>query len=122
MRIFSILFGSALISCCFADLAHAKTEQQSVVVAPPVYAGDVDRPYKIIGEIRDNLRKHFAFQSSPSKDKIYAEIWERAQKMGADAVINARYGATERTPFNHGRTSISGTAIKFTDAVAERAK
>ncbi len=80
---------------------------------PPVYAGDLDRPYQVIGEIRDNLRKHFAFQADPTQEKIYAELWERGRKMGADAVINARYGATERTMFNHGRTPISGTAIKF---------
>jgi hypothetical protein len=82
---------------------------------PPVYAGDVDRPYRVIGEIRDNMRKHFAFQSDPTPEKIYAELWERGRKMGADAVINARYGATERTMFNHGRTPISGTAVKFLD-------
>lgn len=79
----------------------------------PVFEGDVDRPYRVIGEIRDNLRKHFAFQANPTKEKIHAELWERARKMGADAVINARYGPTQATAFNHGRTTISGTAIKF---------
>ncbi|MFN5128980.1 MAG: heavy metal-binding domain-containing protein [Sphingomonadaceae bacterium] len=55
--------------------------------------------------------------ASPSKEKIYAEIWERARKMGADAVINARFGETQRTMFDHGRTPISGTAIKYTDGL-----
>lgn len=85
---------------------------------PPVYAGELTRPYEVVGEICDNLRKHFAFQADPSKEKIYAEIWERARKMGADAVINARFGPTEKTPFNHGRTAISGIAIRFTDKSA----
>ena len=80
-----------------------------------VFEGDSDRPYRIIGKIDDNLRKHFAFQANPTKEKIYAEIWERGRKMGADAVINVRYGPTVGTLFNHGRTPISGTAIRFTD-------
>jgi hypothetical protein len=83
---------------------------------PPVYEGDIDCPYHVIGEIKDNLRKHFAFQADPTQQKIYAELWERGRKMRADAVINARYGATERTMFNHGRTPISGTAVKFLEA------
>jgi predicted Fe-Mo cluster-binding NifX family protein len=83
----------------------------------PVFEGDIDRPYHVIGEIKDNLRKHFAFQANPTKEKIHAEIWERARKMGADAVIHARYGPTQATAFNHGRTAISGTAITFDDNV-----
>ena len=83
----------------------------------PVYEGEVDRPYIVIGKIDDNLRKHFAFQADPTKERIYAEIWERAQKIKADAVIHAKYGETRRTLFDHGRTPISGTAIKYTDGL-----
>ena len=83
--------------------------------AIPVFKGDSARPYIVVGEIKDNLRKPFALMANPSEDKILAEIWERARKMGADAVINARFGKTERTILNHGRTPISGTAIKYTD-------
>lgn len=88
---------------------------QSGKRAVPVFEGDSDRPYRIIGPIRDNLRKHFAFQANPTKEKIHAELWERGRKMGADAVINARFGPTEATPFNHGSTPIWGTAIKYID-------
>jgi hypothetical protein len=122
MRRISTLVILALMSSWSANVADAKAMRDVAGDVPPVYSGDVERPYRIVGEIRDNLRKHFAFQESPSEEKIYAEIWERARKLGADAVINARYGATERTLFNHGRTPISGTAIKFTDSGAERPK
>ena len=37
--------------------------------------------------------------------------------MGADAVVNARFGPTKTTLFNFGKTPISGTAIKFVDAI-----
>lgn len=88
---------------------------ENTTISVPVYEGDVSRRYVIIGKIDDNLRKHFAFQANPTKTKIYAEIWERGRKMGADAVINAQFGHTVGTLFNHGRTPISGTAIKYTD-------
>jgi hypothetical protein len=111
MRLKFFLLALALLSSPAAFAKDSEAHQP----APPVYTGDVARPYVVLGEIRDNLRKHFAFQADPTKEKIYAEIWERARKMGADAVINARYGATEKTPFNHGRTPISGTAVRFVD-------
>ena len=100
-------------------LAPAHSESRDLISAVetglPVFEGDVKRPYVVIGQIKDNLRKPFAFLPNPTAEKILAEIWERARKMGADAVINARFGKTERTLFNHGRTPISGTAIKYTD-------
>lgn len=110
-----------LVASLFASFlliggAMAETGKPTV----PVFGGDVDRPYVVIGEIKDNLRKHFAFQASPTKEKIYSELWERARKMGADAVINADFGATKGTPFNHGRTPISGTAIKYVDQAATK--
>ncbi len=89
------------------------TEQKTFDV--PVYEGGVQRSYVVIGQIKANLRKHFSFQPNPTKAEIFAEIWERAEKLGADAVIDARFGPTKATLFDHGRTPISGTAIKFTD-------
>ena len=93
---------------------------EKIELAVPVYEGDIGQSYSIIGKIDDNLRKHFAFQANPTKEKIYAEIWERGRKMGADAVIHAKYGETRRTLFNNGRTPISGTAIRYTDAGKKR--
>lgn len=116
MRVMYFLALSAIVLNWPVNGAKAEQSQDANIASPPVYAGDVQRSYRVIGEIRDNLRKHFAFQASPTEEKIYSEIWERARKLGADAVINARYGETERTMFNHGRTPISGTAIKYTEA------
>lgn len=99
----------------YAGDAESRDAIIAVDAGVPVFEGDVKRPYVVIGQIKDNLRKPFAFLANPTTEKILAEIWERARKMGADAVINARFGKTERTMFNHGRTPISGTAIKYTD-------
>lgn len=94
-----------------ASIAYSATKANR----PPVYETSVDRPYVVLGEIKDNLRKPFAFLADPSKEKIFAELWERGKKMGAEAVIYARFGETRRTLFNHGLTPIAGTAIKYTD-------
>lgn len=97
-----------------ADKSNHLTKIPEIMI--PVFEGDIARPYRVIGVVNDNLRKHFAFQTNPTKEKIYAEIWERGRKMGADAVINARFGTTKGSLFNHGSTPISGTAIKYIDA------
>lgn len=105
-----ILFISLFIAILLNSSVAAIAEN-----SVPVLEGTVDRKYVVVGEIKDNLRKSFSFQANPTKEKIYAELWERARKMGADAVIYAKYGETKVTLFNNGRTPISGTAIRYTD-------
>ena len=115
MRRVSLVFVLLVTTPFYAG--HSETHDAAIAMKDgvPVFEGDVKRPYVVVGQIKDNLRKPFAFLPNPTAEKILAEIWERARKMGADAVINARFGKTERTLFNHGRTPISGTAIKYTD-------
>ena len=107
---------TALLLAGWAQVAAAETtETEQKAIDVPVYEGGVQRPYVVVGQIKANLRKHFSFQPNPTKAEIFAEIWERAEKLGADAVIDARFGPTKATLFDHGRTPISGTALKFTD-------
>lgn len=62
-------------------------------VGVPVFPYDItDRPYKVLGEVKAGVRKATMFSKSPSQAKIYRELWERGQKLGADAVIKASYG------------------------------
>ena len=83
-------------------------------VGVPVFDGDIpDRPYHVIGEVTAGVRKATLFSASASEAKIYRELWERAEKLGADAVINAEYGRSRVTAFSWGKTSAKGTAIKF---------
>lgn len=114
-----LLFGLVIATPVLGESVDTLGANPKIQAAIPVFEGDIDRPYRIIGKIDDNLRKHFAFQANPTKEKIYAEIWERGRKMGADAVINVKFGPTVGTLFNHGRTPISGTAIRYTDSNAQ---
>ena len=107
--------------------AAAKAPAKSFVVVNesvglPVFPDDItDRPYDIVGEIKAGVRKATIFSNEASQKKIYAELWERAEKLGADAVINAKYGESHVTALSWGSTSATGTAIKFRPAVAAAA-
>ena len=86
-------------------------------VGVPVFPYDItDRPYKVLGEVKAGVRKATVFSKSPSQKKIYGELWERAKKLGADAVIKATYGDAHVTAFSWGKASASGVAIKFLPA------
>lgn len=84
----------------------------------PVIAGDIiDRPYRVIANIETNVRKLTVFEKDPSEEKVYRELWERARRVGADAVVNAKYGETLYGGWTWGRRHASGQAVKFlTDA------
>jgi hypothetical protein len=83
-------------------------------VGVPVFPYDIkDRPYEVLGEVKAGVRKATVFSKSPSQSKIYRELWERAEKLGADAVINASYGDAHMTAFSWGKSNATGTAIRF---------
>lgn len=83
-------------------------------VGVPVFPDDItDRPYEVLGEVRAGVRKATLFSKKASEEKIYRELWERGEKMGADAVIKADYGNSHITAFSWGKTNATGIAIKF---------
>lgn len=80
----------------------------------PVFPYDItDRPYKVLGEVKAGVRKATVFSKAPSQGKVYRELWERAQKLGADAVVKATYGDPHMTAFSWGSVSATGVAVKF---------
>ena len=113
-------------ACAFASLALSSpavaggdAKKEFVVVneefGVPVFPYDIkDRPYEVVGEVKAGVRKATVFSKSPNQGKIYRELWERAEKLGADAVIKANYGDAHMTAFSWGKTNATGTAVKFT--------
>ena len=80
----------------------------------PVTSDDiVDRPYRVIAEIETNVRKASIFHKDPSEEKIFKELWERAEKVGADAVVNAEYGPPRVAAGSWGASKARGQAVKF---------
>ncbi|HVB57858.1 MAG TPA: zinc ribbon domain-containing protein [Candidatus Acidoferrales bacterium] len=57
-----------------------------------IHAGDVDRPYKTIGEISAKVQAATAFSKTPTLEDINLKLQEQAAKMGANAVIRVEYG------------------------------
>lgn len=94
----------------------------SLIAMPiPVTSGDVtDRPYRVVGEVTTEVRKATIFSRSPSEQHVFRELWERAQRMGAQAVVNARYGDARVTGLSWGSRRATGQAVRFfTDAEME---
>jgi uncharacterized protein YbjQ (UPF0145 family) len=88
-------------------------------VGVPVFPHDItDRPYEVIGEVKAGVRKATIFSHEASQKKIYRELWERAERLGADAVINVTYGDSHVSAMSWGKTNAKGTAIRFTSAAA----
>jgi uncharacterized protein YbjQ (UPF0145 family) len=83
----------------------------------PVFPYDItDRPYQALGEVKAGVRKATVFSKSPSQEKVYRELWERAQKLGADAVVKAQYGDAHVSAMSWGKTNATGIAVKFLPA------
>jgi uncharacterized protein YbjQ (UPF0145 family) len=97
----------------------------SLIAMPvPVTSGDInDQPYRVVGEVVAEVRKATIFNRSPSESHVFRELWERAQRLGADAVVNARYSEARVTALSWGSRRATGQAVRFlTDAeIAARA-
>jgi uncharacterized protein YbjQ (UPF0145 family) len=100
-------------------LAGDKSKKEFAVVneevGVPVFPHDItDRPYEVVGEVKAGVRKATIFSKEASQAKIYKELWERAEKLKADAVIKATYGESHVTAMSWGKTNATGVAIRFT--------
>ena len=101
------------------NVASAAPKRTSFVIVNeelgiPVFPYDItDRPYEVIGEVKAGVRKATIFSKAPSQEKIYRELWERGEKLGADAVIKAQYGDAHITALSWGSSSATGVAVKF---------
>jgi uncharacterized protein YbjQ (UPF0145 family) len=130
MKRINLLAAVAVTAMAVATPAVAKKKDVTYVVVNeemgvPVFPHDItDKPYKIVGVVTAGVRKATIFSKEPSQQKIYNEIWERGEKLGADAVIGAKYGDSHITALSWGNTKAGGVAIKFltADEIAAGAK
>ena len=111
-----LLFALALTAApAFAqDVSEQNTYAALRSTSIPVTEGDVlDRPYRVIGVVQANVRQNTIFGGTPSRQKVFSELWERAVKLGADAVVHARYGEGRITAWSWNARQAEGKAIKF---------
>ncbi|MEM7665145.1 MAG: hypothetical protein AAF250_04765 [Pseudomonadota bacterium] len=117
----SKFFAAALVAASLtvptAPVVADESEGYAVVneeMGVPVFPYDItDRPYKIVGPVSAGVRKATIFSKEPSQQKIYNEVWERGEKMGADAVVNVTYGDSKMSLDSWGKTRALGFAVKF---------
>ena len=120
----SVLFAALAVAVASPALAQPAPAVPLVNedVGVPVFPYDItDRPYQVLGEVKAGVRKATVFSKSPSQEKIYKELWERAQKLGADAVVKAQYGDAHVSAFSWGKANATGVAVKFLPAGASPA-
>ena len=120
MKLIKITASAVALACIVAQPAFAKDKpkKEYVIVnedvGVPVFPHDIkDREYVVLGEVKAGVRKATIFSKDSSQKKIYEELWERGEKLGADAVINASYGEAHISFTSWGKTNAKGTAIKF---------
>ena len=115
-------FFTAIGAVAAISFMHTPAIAQTAAATPavneefgvPVFPYDItDRPYTVVGEVKAGVRKATIFSKAPDQGKVYRELWERAKKLGADAVIKASYGDPHVTAFSWGSVSATGVAIKF---------
>jgi uncharacterized protein YbjQ (UPF0145 family) len=119
MKRFKSLPLALVLALSVAQPSLAKDKKAFVIVneavGVPVFPHDItDRPYEVIGEVKAGVRKATIFSKEASQEKIYKELWERAEKLNADAVVKAAYGDSHMTALSWGKTNATGIAIRFT--------
>ena len=97
----------------------AKTEAAAGRVARPVeqiqiIEGDVtDKPYKSLGDVSVTVNKVTIFNADPTREMVNDRLRKEAAKLGADAVIQVRYGTVGISPLSWGSLDGKGRAIVF---------
>jgi hypothetical protein len=118
IRVFVAASAAALACFSAPSFAGAPVPAGAVVnqdFGVPVFPYDVtDRPYTVLGEVKAGVRKATIFSKAPDQGKVYRELWERAAKLGADAVVKAQYGDPHVTALSWGSVGATGLAVKFT--------
>jgi hypothetical protein len=78
--------------------------------------GDVTTcPYRIIGRIEAPVHTNTIFGGKPRPDKVIREIRERAEKLGADAIVNVEISPEHATMVWGRVVTGTGDAVKFVD-------
>ena len=90
--------------------ARAPTDAARVIVTE----GDIaDRPYEVLGDVEATVNKTTIFHPDPTRELVAAALKERAAQIGADAVIQVRYGTVGIDLASWGSLDGKGRAVAF---------
>lgn len=92
----------------------AAARQATPIDKIQVMEGDItDRPYKSLGEISVTVNKTTIFNADPTRQMVDQRLREKASTLGADAVIQVRYGTVGIALMSWGALDGKGRAIAF---------
>lgn len=74
-----------------------------------------DRKYESLGDISVTVNKTTVFHPNPTKEMVNEKLKAEAAKLGANAVILARYGDGGISLFSWGSLEGKGRAIRYVD-------
>jgi hypothetical protein len=81
-----------------------------------IVEGDMaDRPYKSLGDISVTVNKTTLFNADPTREMVNQRLRNRAAELGADAVIQVRYGTVGIGLMSWGSLDGKGRAVAFED-------
>jgi hypothetical protein len=79
-----------------------------------IIEGDVtERPYKSLGDVSVTVNKVTIFNADPTREMVNQRLRAEAAKLGADAVIQVRYGTVGVSLVSWGSLDGKGRAIVF---------
>jgi hypothetical protein len=79
-----------------------------------IIEGDVtDRPYKSLGDVSVTINKTTLFNADPTREMVNNRLRAEAAKLGADAVIQVRYGTVGMGLVSWGSLDGKGRAIAY---------
>ena len=79
-----------------------------------VIEGDItDKPYKSLGDVSVTVNKVSIFNADPTREMVDQRLRAQAAKLGADAVIQVRYGTVGISALSWGSLDGKGRAIAF---------
>ena len=79
-----------------------------------IFEGDVtDRSYKSLGDVEVTVNKTTIFNADPTREMVNQRLRNEAAKLGADAVIQVRYGTVGIGLMSWGSLDGKGRAIVY---------
>lgn len=109
----------ALSASALSQTIVAAQPHTSIVNGFVVTEGDIsDRPYLPIGTVTAKAGKFSWVSRNPDHSDVDRKLREKAQRMGADAVIRVRYTPTGASLMSWGGIKAEGLAIRYSGPAA----
>jgi hypothetical protein len=74
-----------------------------------------NRRYQPLGDVKVTVRKATIFDTDPTRERVAEALREESARLGADAVVLARYGTVGIGFMSWGQMDGTGRAVRFLD-------